>query len=189
MIQLTDAEWACIKRVGGGFNYDRLAAANALPNGRFKASVLTQNSEDINEMVNRVEGGHDIPPPPVVPPPVPPPPTSELIELPAWSWATEFVARRISLKKGEVYTMRIPAPQSPLSNLRASLAIVPAGSGSVGGELSLLRGLLSWDGTGGSAGGSFSQTMAGVFTDTWFTFRLGSAQPDTDVNALVMMMP
>lgn len=118
-------------------------------------------------------------------PPAPPQPVNAL-EVPAWGSVqgdAEGHSRRMRAARGEVYTIRAPANGRAVI---ASGAIVPAGSGSLGGKLSLTKGDLGgWDGTGGGAGGAMLDRMDAVAGDVWFTFRLGADQADSDINLTV----
>lgn len=117
--------------------------------------------------------------------PAPPvtPPSGNALELPAWGSVqgdAEGHSRRMRAARGEVYTIRASANGRTVI---ASGAIVPAGSGSIGGKLSLTRGDIGgWDGTGGGAGGAMRDQMDAVAGDAWFTFRLGVDEADSDIN-------
>lgn len=62
MKEITDTEFALIKRSVGGLNYNRVGQALDA-DGRFKAAVLGANADALNALVERIEP-HDAPPPP-----------------------------------------------------------------------------------------------------------------------------
>lgn len=156
---ITEVDLALLADISGGFNATRVGKPIT---PRWDSSVSWAKADALTTLVMRLKQPED-----------------ELVELPAWSGSSN---RRTPIANGIVYTMRVPYFQP---SFRASLAIVPAGSGSIGGNVSAARGYLPWDGTGGGAGGMFSQDVAGAEGDMWFTFRLGVDQPSTDVNILV----
>lgn len=132
-----------------------------------------------NFMDARYHHENDIYTPPITLP-------GQVYELPEWGTVqgdSEAQNRRVPLANGTVYSMRVPAKGRTVVG---SLAIVPAGSGGIGGKLSLVRGDIDgWDGSNASAGGAFMERYEGAPGDLWFSFRLGKDQPGTDVNVLI----
>lgn len=61
MKEITEAEFALIKRSVGGLNYNRVGQSLDA-DGRFKAAVLGANADGLNALVERIEP-HDAPPP------------------------------------------------------------------------------------------------------------------------------
>lgn len=169
-MNITESEIALLKRAVGGLNYNVAQDPTLNADGRYKTFVLPANLVALNALVNRLD--------PIDAPP-PHPPAGTLVEIDPWVGSSN---RRTTLSNGVVYTMRVPFISE---SFRASLAIVPAGSGSIGGFVSATRGDIPWDGSGGGAGGTFLQPVDSVVGDMWFTFRLGVDQPSTDVNVLV----
>lgn len=156
---LTEADVSLLADISGGFNSTRVGKPIT---PRFDTSVSWAKADALSELVFRAKKEDE-----------------EVVELAPWSGSSN---RRTPIANGIVYTMRVPYSKPAFV---ASLAIVPAGSGSIGGSVSPTRGDLAWDGTGGGAGGTFIQNVDGVIGDMWFTFRLGVDQPSTDVNVLV----
>jgi hypothetical protein len=173
-IPITDNDLQTLEMMGGAVNSGRPDVAQP---GRTIASLRNDHIVWYNDLIRRAHDAQKTQEQPA------PPGSAELLAWGDMHGDSEGSSRRVSIVNGVVYTMRVPGKGLPVT---ASLAIVPGGSGSIGGKLSAVKwDLAGWDGTGGGAGGSFLDGVRDATGDWWFTFRLGVDQPSTDVNVLV----
>lgn len=176
-VDITDTDLQTFEMMGGAVNSGKPDAGQP---GRTIVSLRNDHIVWYNAFIRRI---HDTPAEPPSPPPV-----IGVVEIPAWGSVpgdSNSNNRVFPASNGVVYTMKVPGNGK---TVRATGAIVPAGSGSIAGMLSKNRGELVWDGTGGGAGGVLIDSIGPTSEDVWLTWRLGVDQPNTNVNLLIQYL-